>query len=107
METHVTFGSGSWVLVLGWPAILGALLAFAFAIANKLRPAAFVGCFLAAPMFLYLAATPRGLWLAPPAFLMLCALAWRVERSNRWASTALALLAAVLVAWVAYAVLGQ
>lgn len=104
---EIYFGSGSWVMLLGWPAISGAVVAFGFAVARKSRLAAVVSCLLALPMFLYLSATPRFTWAAPLAFVLLCLFAWRIRRSSQLTTAVLALPAAFLVAWLAFAVLTQ
>ncbi|MDH4032146.1 MAG: hypothetical protein OEU49_14940 [Chromatiales bacterium] len=100
-------GSGGWVLLLGWPAVLAAVVAFSLAVARRSRTAAIAGCLLAGPMFSYLSLAPRFHWIAPVAFGLLCILAWRVKRSGRLAVFLLALPAMILVAWLAYAVLTQ
>jgi len=107
MVTGFEFGSGWWVLLLGWPAIFGAVGAFSLAVTRKSRMPAIVGCLLVAPMFLYLTATPRFRWLAPAAFALLCVLAWRVEKSGWITSCLLALPAVSILLWLGYAVVNQ
>jgi hypothetical protein len=107
MATGFEFGPGWWVLLLGWPAILGAFVAFSLAVARKSRLPAIFGCLLVAPMFLYLSAAPRFLWLAPAAFVLLCLLAWRVEKSGWITNCLLALPAVTILAWLGYAVVTQ
>ena len=107
MITAVEPGAGWWVVLLGWPAVAGAVVAFWVAVMRRSRAAAVVGCVLAAPIFAYLSLAPRFFWLAPLVFGLLCVLAWRVGRSRRLASGVLALPAAGLLLWLAYAALSQ
>ena len=100
-------GPGWWVLLLGWPAIFGASVAFSLAAARKSPRAAMIGCVLAAPMFLYLSGAPRFHWLAPTAFVLLCVFAWRIKRSGWIANCVLVLPAVSILLWLAYAVVTQ
>jgi hypothetical protein len=97
-------GSGWWVMLLGWPAVLGASVAFTLAVARKSRAAAIFGLILAAPMCLYLSATPRFQWPAPLAFAFLCVLTWRIRESGWLTSALLALPAAAILIWLALAI---
>lgn len=103
----IEMGPGWWVMLFGWPAIFGALVAFLIAQASKSRATAFVGLLLTAPMFLYLSLTPRFQWTAPLAFALLCVLVWRFEDSSRWSKCLLALPAASILIWLAFAVITQ
>ncbi len=107
MVETITLGSGWWVALLGWPAVFASIVAFSIAVACRSRPAAVVGCLLAAPFFAYLSLTPRFRWVALPAFFLLCVLAWRIKKSGRVLAGALALPAAGILAWLAFAVLNQ
>ncbi len=107
MVGAITLGPGWWVALLGWPAIFASVVAFSIAVAYRSRPAAVVGCLLAAPFFAYLSLTPRFGWVAPPAFLLLCVLAWRIKASGRVVVGALALPATSILVWLAFAVLNQ
>ena len=107
MLNGIELGSGWWVLLLGWPAIIAALIAFSLAVARKSRKLGALACLLAAPMFLYLAATPRFSWLALGSFAFLCILTWRVKKSGWLANAILALPAVSILVWLAYAVATQ
>ena len=93
--------------MLGWPSIVGAAVALSVASARRSRMAAVMGCVLAAPMFAYLSLTPRFGWVALAAFVLLCVLAWRVRTASRIVIGVLALPAASLLLWLAYAVLNE
>lgn len=103
----ISGGTGWWIALLGWPPIIGAIIALAIAMARRSRAAAVAGCVLAAPMFLYLGITPRFGWVALASFGLLCVFAWRVTVAGRLAIAAMILPAASLITWVAYAVLTQ
>jgi len=107
MITVVEPGAGWWVALLGWPAVAGSVVVFSVAVARRSRAAAVIGCLLAAPMFAYLSLTPSFHWMAPLAYGLLCVLAWRIKRFSALASGVLALPAAGLLIWLAYAVLLQ
>ena len=98
---------GSWVVLLGWPAVTAAFVAFAMAIRWRSRAIAVAGCLLAAPMFVYLALAPRIGWPGLAALVLLCLCAWRIERSKPLWSAMLALPAGCMLVWLAVAVLAQ
>lgn len=101
---QVEMGNGWWVALLGWPALAAGVGAFWFAWVRKSRPAGIVGCVLTAPLFLYLSLTPRFQWLAPVALGLLCILAWRIRHAGGLTACLLALPAACIVLWLAFAV---
>ena len=101
---HIEVGSGWWVALFGWPLLAAAIGAFWLAWVRKSRLVAIAGCALAAPLFLYLGLTPRFRWLAPSALGLLCILAWRIRYAGGLAASLLALPAAGIVVWLAFAV---
>jgi len=107
MFNGVEFGPGWWILLLGWPVIFVALIAFSLAVIRKSRKSGILGCLFAAPMFLYLMMSPRFAWAAFASFVLLCVLTWRVRKSGWLVNLILALPAVSLLVLVAYAVLTQ
>jgi hypothetical protein len=107
MAGQVSLGSGWWIALLGWPAIFISIIAFSLAVVRKSRSAAVVGCVFAAPMFAYLSLSPRFFLVAPLAFLLLCALAWRIRHAGRLAVLALALPATAILVWLGIQVLSE
>ena len=88
-------------------AVGGSVVALLCAFFHKSRVAAFLGSLLAAPMFLYLSATPRFRWTAPVAYGLLVLMAWRRGKLRWWIMCLLALPAAGILAWLVYAVMTQ
>jgi hypothetical protein len=88
-------------LVIGWPAVLAALITSAVAIVARRPALLFVGFLLAAPLLLYLTATPRFQVTAPVAGVLFAGAPVALRRDKVHLSIALVAPFALLVAWVA------
>lgn len=107
MESDFGFSPGAWVLLLGWPALLAAVIAMTVAVSRRSRPLAWLACILVAPMSFYLALAPRFRLVAPLAFISFCIASWAVRSQPRAAVVLLALPIASLLVWLAVAVVLQ
>lgn len=89
-----------WPVLLVWlaTAIGAALLAYSGF--RQGRAMALVGWVLVAPMFFYLALTPRLFLFAPSAYALLGVYAWRIRTSGLISNIILVLPAVALLAWV-------
>jgi hypothetical protein len=85
-------------IVLGWPAIIAALLLFAVAFSRERSMFGFLALLFAAPFLFYASRAPGGIWYAGIALVTLAAAAWLLYRGRRgWAAACVAPFAAWVI----------
>jgi hypothetical protein len=98
----------SWpVIIMGWPAVVVALVLVGLGLATRRWLLALVGCLVALPFLWYLLQSPRFHYWAPMLVLLNFVSVAAIARGRRLLAAAVLAPFLVTVMWLAYAVLTQ